>query len=237
MHLDWSRVYRLKVSKKMNNLVQGFTIEKHFIPPEILKTLIDEITASTRQKSQHGIRNVEDKFLSIAQLANSAKILAKAKAILGGKPQLVRAIFFDKNPEKNWLVPWHQDKTVSVNKKQLIDGWGPWSIKDSTHHVQPSEKVLNNMVTFRIHLDDTNADNGCLKVIPKSHEHGVLKQSKIHSIVKDTAYIECEAKAGDMLIIRPLILHASSKAKSPKHRRVIHLEFCSYELPEGMKWK
>ena len=220
----------------MNKLMHGFELVKQFISPEIVQTLIDEITKLNEFKSPHGIRNAEKKFDCIAKLANSENIIAQARTILDEEPQLVRAIFFDKTPEKNWLVSWHQDKTVSVNKKHHIDGWGPWSLKDNTHHVQPSESVLNNMVTFRIHLDDSNADNGCLKVIPNSHHRGVLKQADIDNIVEESEFIECEANAGDMLIMRPLILHASSKAKLPKHRRVIHLEFSGYDLPNDVYW-
>ena len=221
----------------MNKLMHGFELVKQFISPEIVQTLIGEITKLNEFKSPHGIRNAEKKFDCIAKLANSEKIRDQAKTILDEEPQLVRAIFFDKNPEKNWLVSWHQDKTVSVNKRHHIDGWGPWSLKDNTHHVQPSESVLNKMVTFRIHLDDSNANNGCLKVIPNSHNRGVLKQTTIDDIVKRAAFIECEANAGDLLIMRPLILHASSKTISPSHRRVIHLEFSGYELPDGLHWK
>ncbi len=220
----------------MNELDKGFILESQFISQETVNILIDEITTSKGLKPLHGIRNAEKKFECIAKLANSEKIMAKARSILGDKPQLVRAILFDKNPEKNWLVSWHQDKTVSVNKKQHIDDWGPWSLKDNTHHVQPSESVLNNMVTFRIHLDNSNADNGCLKVIPNSHSRGILKQTTIDDIVKKAEFIECEANAGDLLIMRPLILHASSKAKFPTHRRVIHMEFCGYDLPDGICW-
>lgn len=223
--------------QSMSKLKQGFALERQFISSEIIQMLIDEITKSNELRTPHGIRNAEKKFDCIAKLANSENIVAKARSILGEQPQLVRAIFFDKNPEKNWLVSWHQDKTVSVNKKHHIDDWGPWSLKDNTHHVQPSESVLNNMVTFRIHLDDSNADNGCLKVIPNSHASGVLTQLEIDSLVKKAIFVECEANAGDMLIMRPLILHASSKAKLPQHRRVIHMEFSGYELPKGVDWK
>jgi ectoine hydroxylase-related dioxygenase (phytanoyl-CoA dioxygenase family) len=217
--------------------MQGFELVKQFISPEIMKALIEEITTSNEFESPHGIRNAEKKFDGIAKFANSEKVLAQAKSILGEEPQLARAIFFDKTPEKNWLVSWHQDKTVSVNKKQDIDDWGPWSLKDNTHHVQPSESVLNNMVTFRIHLDDSNSDNGCLKVIPNSHICGVLEQREINALVCKSEVIECEAKAGDMIIMRPLILHSSSKASNPSHRRVVHLEFSGYELPEGIFWE
>lgn len=220
----------------MNNLEQGFELVQQFISVAQVQILLNEITATHDQKSIHGLRNAEKKFTCIANLIRSDKVLAKAKAVLGKDPQLVRALLFDKTPDKNWLVAWHQDKTVSVNNKQYIEGWGPWTIKDGTHHVQPSEAVLNDMVTFRIHLDETNAQNGCLKVIPKSHSRGVLKQTDIDETIVQTEFIECEAKAGDMLIMKPLILHASSKAVSPYHRRVIHIEFSGYKLPDGMVW-
>lgn len=221
----------------MNELTLGFKLEKQFMSPETVQRLIDEIPISGSQQSFHGIRNAEKKFECIVELIHSEKILAKARSILGNEPQLVRAMFFDKNPEKNWLVSWHQDKTVSVNKKKHIDGWGPWSLKDNTHHVQPSEYVLNNMITFRIHLDDANVDNGCLKVIPHSHSRGVLTQKEVDDIVKEAKFVECVAQAGDMLIMRPLILHASSKAISPSHRRVIHIEFSGYNLPGDLCWE
>jgi len=222
--------------QSINKLKQGFTFKKKFIKPELVQTLIDEIKSSNELKAPHGIRNAEKKFDGIAKLAHSEKIKTEARAILGEEPQLIRAIIFDKTPEKNWLVSWHQDRTISVNKKQSIDGWGPWSLKDNTHHVQPSESVLNNMVTFRIHLDNSNSGNGCLKVIPNSHNYGVLKQSEINSLINECKHVECEANAGDMLIMRPLLLHASSKAVIPNHRRVIHLEFSHYQLPDGLHW-
>ena len=223
--------------KLTDDLNTGFILEQGFISDEMIKVLIDDITQFSDQKSPYGIRNADKKFASIRQLVQSEKILTKAKSILGKKPQLVRVIFFDKTPDKNWLVAWHQDKTVSVNKKYHINGWGPWSIKDNTHHVQPCESVLNNMVTFRIHLDNTDANNGCLKVMPNSHTNGVLTQVQINTLVNNAEYIECEANAGDMLIMRPLILHASSKAKQPQHRRVIHIEFSSFDLPDGVFWQ
>jgi hypothetical protein len=36
--------------------------------------------------------------------------------------------------------------------------------------------------------------------------------------------------------MRPLLLHASSPAADPRHRRVIHLEFAAEPLPGGLEW-
>jgi hypothetical protein len=129
-------------------LEQGYVIEKGLISTDEVKAIIDEVAASAELQPKHGIRNAEKKFPSIHRLTQSKSIITKAKSILGGKPELVRVIFFDKTPEKNWLVTWHQDKTITLNRKVDIPGWGPWSIKDGNHHVQPDLSVLNSMVTL-----------------------------------------------------------------------------------------
>ena len=36
--------------------------------------------------------------------------------------------------------------------------------------------------------------------------------------------------------MRPLLVHASSSCSKPEPRRVIHLEFASDELPDGLEW-
>ncbi len=160
----------------------------------------------------------------------------KAQEYLCGTPKFVRAILFNKTFNNNWLVTWHQDKTVAVSTKFERDGWGPWSIKDSTNHVQPPIEVLNYMITLRIHLDDIDEKNGCLKVIPKSHMLGILPQDKISEYTKKHEQVSCIGKRGSALVMRPHILHSSSKAINSAQRRVLHVEFSSYKLPEGVAW-
>jgi len=205
-----------------------------FISKEIIHSLIDDIES---KKAEHGLRNAQKKLKSINTLTQSNSIIMLCEKILGKNPKLVRAIYFDKTASKNWLVTWHQDKTICVNKKYNIPNWGPWTIKDNVHHVQPDIQVLNQMLTIRIHLDDADENNGCLKVIPYSHELGFIKQNDIKSIVTNNSIVNCELKAGDALIMRPLTLHSSSKSLIPTaHRRVIHLEFCNYDLPTNLAW-
>jgi ectoine hydroxylase-related dioxygenase (phytanoyl-CoA dioxygenase family) len=107
-----------------------------------------------------------------------------AEKYLTGEPKLVRVILFDKTAANNWLVTWHQDKTVAVSQRHDISGWGPWSIKDGVHHVQPTIDVLNQMVTFRIHLDDSMEEKGCLRLIPKSHTNGIMSHEEIQHYVR-----------------------------------------------------
>lgn len=220
----------------MNIQDNGIEIINNFLPQDIIDEIIREVSLFDATDSKHGIRNAEKKFSSISHLIDSDLIQAKAKDILGSKPMLVRAIFFDKTPKKNWLVTWHQDKTISVNTKSNITGWGPWTVKDGVNHVQPDLSVLNQMITFRLHLDAANENNGCLKVIPNSHQKGIIQQSDISNIVNTEHPYNCIANVGDLVLMRPHILHSSSKSTEPSHRRVVHLEFSNYNLPMGLKW-
>ena len=214
----------------------GVEIKRNYISSLITEAIKTEVNASNEEYPKHGIRGADKKFHTISQLAQSNEFINLASSILGSLPHIVRVIFFDKTPEKNWLVTWHQDKTIALNKKASISGWGPWSVKDDTHHVQPSLEVLNKMVTFRLHLDDANENNGCLKVIPKSHELGILTQQELTKVVNNQEPYLCEVSEGDLVLMKPHILHSSSKSKNPGHRRVVHVEYSNYQLPENFKW-
>lgn len=214
----------------------GFELLLDFISPEIAQSVIGEVDSVLLNSKGGGIRNADKKFHSISELASSEYLLTKAARYLSGKPSLVRAILFDKSPKNNWLVTWHQDKTIAVSAKFDIEGWGPWSLKDRVHHVQPPISVLEDMVTFRIHLDESNEKNGCLKVIPKSHSLGLMAQEEIYRYTEQAQAEIVEAPRLSALAMRPQILHASSKAQEPSRRRILHLEYSSYKLPNGVNW-
>ena len=92
---------------------------------------------------------------------------------------VVKSIYFDKPQASNWYVAYHQDLTISVNKKISLDGFNLWTTKYNQFSVQPPLPVLENVVTIRIHLDDTDENNGALKVIPGSHANGIYRPETI----------------------------------------------------------
>lgn len=220
----------------MNIQEHGIEIRKDFIPGSIINAIKSEIESSEEEYPKHGIRNAEKKFHEINSLANSEAFISLATSILGSSPNIVRVIYFDKTPNKNWLVTWHQDRTVALNTREEIKGWGPWSIKDGANHVQPPLDVLNQMVTFRLHLDDADENNGCLKVIPGSHNMGILSQTELTNVVNLQEPFLCKVKEGDLVLMRPHILHSSSKSSNPGHRRVVHVEYSNFKLPGNLKW-
>ncbi len=220
----------------MQVLEKGYELIEGFLSLDQLEKINSEIKSVSFPARSGGIRNADKKYSSIGELSALESIIKKANLYLSGSASLVRAILFNKTLDNNWLVSWHQDRTVAVSKKFEKQGWGPWSIKDGIHHVQPPLEVLNKMVTFRIHLDDTGIENGCLKVIPKSHEWGILDRNAISEYVQKNKAVICFTKAGSALVMRPHILHASSKATIPSQRRVLHLEYSSFKLPSGVAW-
>ncbi len=155
---------------------------------------------------------------------------------LPDRPIPVRGIYFDKRPETNWLVAWHQDLTFVLKEQTEVAGFGPWSMKEGVPHVQPPVKLLEQMLTVRLHLDDTDAGNGALRVLPGTHRLGRLNADDIQRCRETGDEVLCEAKSGDVLLMRPLLLHASSRSSSPRRRRVLHIEFAGFPLPEPLEW-
>ena len=146
-----------------------------------------------------------------------------------------KAIYFDKPPQANWHVNWHQDVPINVDKKIKLKGYTSWTKKQDIHSVCPPEEILKNIFTIRVHLDDADNKNGALKVIPGSHNKR-LSDTEIQTITNNSVPFICEIPAGGIQLMKPLLLHASSKSINQKRRRVLHLEFTSTELPKGIDW-
>jgi hypothetical protein len=173
---------------------------------------------------------------AIAKLARSQKLTNLVRPHMAAEPFPVRAIFFSKSPQTNWLVSWHQDLTVALGARIEIPGFGPWSVKDGIPHVQPPVALLEQMLTVRLHLDDANQSNGALRVLPGPHRLGRLSADRIQQLRAEEPDFTCEVTAGDALLMRPLLLHASNRSTSNRPRRVLHIEYAAFNLPEGLEW-
>lgn len=146
----------------------------------------------------------------------------------------VKSIYFDKPGNSNWFVAYHQDLTISVDKKTAIEGFGPWTVKQNQFAVQPPLDILKNIYTIRIHLDETNEENGALKIVPKSHLKNIYRPETINWTVEEE--VSCNVPQGGIMIMKPLLLHSSGRTTNSNNRRVIHIEFSDMELPEEIEW-
>ncbi|KOY86720.1 phytanoyl-CoA dioxygenase [bacterium 336/3] len=147
---------------------------------------------------------------------------------------ITKSIYFDKPADSNWFVAYHQDLTISVNQKVDLPDYQGWIQKQNQYSVQPPVNILENNFTIRIHLDDTTSENGALKVIPLSHQKGILRPENFN--FKSEKETVCTVKSGGVMFMKPLILHASNKTTNQARRRVIHIEFSNQILPTPLEW-
>ncbi len=178
----------------------------------------------------HGARNLIRLWPGVVDLARNPRLAGPLLRVLGPGGGLVRGLYFDKPPGDGWALPWHRDTAVAVKAHGRSGQFRKPTVKAGVPHVEAPDDRLRGMVTARIHLDDMDDDNGPLRVRPGSHQ------------VTDgdsRAGVTVRCRAGDVLLMRPLLLHASGHCDRGHrgHRRVVHLEFApDPDLPDGYEW-
>jgi Phytanoyl-CoA dioxygenase (PhyH) len=222
---------------------EGFAVIEDFLDSETVDSLIRELAkaridglGSQRAGQAFGLRNLLNAVAATRDLANSAALRSLINPILGNTARVVRAIYFDKHKNANWKVGWHQDLTIAVREKVGLEGFSAWSIKAGIPHVQPPLSILSNMLTLRVHLDHADETNGALRVLPRTHRHGRLDASQIQHWKENQKVVICSVQRGAVIVMRPLLLHSSLPSLEPEHRRVLHFEYSSVELPGGLQW-
>lgn len=183
-----------------------------------------------------GIRNLFDAVPATASFVASVQLGQLASRVLGGTAKIVRAILFDKNRTTSWRVPWHQDLFVAAAARADAAGFTAWTTKSGVPHARAPREVLERMLTVRIHLDECGPANGPLRVLPATHTAGVFNAGQIARYAAAVDPVTCFVPAGGAVLMRPLLLHASSDSRSPSHRRVLHLELSATPLPAPLRW-
>lgn len=155
---------------------------------------------------------------------------------LGQTAQPVRVILFDKTPEQNWSLAWHQDRTIAVRNRIDIAGFGPWTIKSGIQHVAPPQSLLDRMLTIRVHMDSTDANNAPLLIARGSHRYGRVAEGEVLPLVENSLVHACLADRRDIWLYATPILHASEAARMPRRRRVLQIDYSADGLPDGLEW-
>jgi ectoine hydroxylase-related dioxygenase (phytanoyl-CoA dioxygenase family) len=158
-----------------------------------------------------------------------------ASAALDAPSVPYRATLFDKSPDANWLVVWHQDTALPRREKREAPGWGPWSVKEGIVYAHAPAEALRKVVALHIHLDDSSSDNRPLRILPGTHRQGVLTDDEIQDFTQRISPVDCVAARGGVVAMRPLAIHASSKSANRHSRRVLHIEYTSSEAFEDLQ--
>lgn len=200
--------------------------------------LIDQLDTSNpifrKTDDLFAIRQFIKEVPEIKKLVFNSNLLEIIRNIADGDYFIVKSIYFDKPEKSNWFVPYHQDLTISVNQKKELAGFINWTKKHNQFAVQPNNEILENIFTVRIHLDDTNSENGALKVLDKSHLKSVCRIDEIDFTMEKE--VICNVNSGGIMLMKPLTFHGSNKTTNNKNRRVIHIEFSNKILPDGLQW-
>jgi hypothetical protein len=224
----------------------GFTILRRVYSPDLVQRVLQELAgaldqtpdAEARISSDDGTvyaaRNVLDLWPAATEVWRAAPLPDVLAGVLRPHFGLVRGLFFDKPPARSWALPWHKDRTIAVKDNRVPSRhFAKSTMKAGVPHVEAPPAVLERMLTVRIYLDPMTAFNGPLKVLPGTHRTRQVMPSPTvspHSVLGD---------AGDVLVMRPLLSHASGRSdpETRLHRRVLHLEFAADpHLTDGYEW-
>lgn len=208
---------------------RGFAIIPDVLTTADLAALMTMLRNPDTQRSRAGVRHGM-KFLCVSALARDERLLGLARKVLGDKVLPFKATIFDKSSTANWLVVWHQDTALPLKSRRNMPEWGPWSVKDGVTYAHAPASALSRILALRVHLDDSVADNGPLRVLPSTHACGVLTDEAIHDLSIQIPAVDCPVPKGGVLAMRPLIVHASSKSQSESPRRVLHIEYAETQM-------
>ena len=230
----------MQATAQYDLLRDGFAIyDKIYLPEEIeaIAALISHVSddGSIKQSADiFAVRQFLKQYSAIIPLLFNQRVKDVLHALVGAGYFPVKSIYFNKPATSNWFVAYHQDLSVSVDKKLQLPGFCHWTVKQQQVKVQPPSALLECLLTIRIHLDDTTEGNGALRVIAGTHSKGIIPPSAIADHL--TTETCCRVAAGGIMVMRPLLLHSSARTTNGLPRRVLHIEFANQELPAGLQW-
>lgn len=221
----------------------GFALRRGALTSEQVETLrrllhpaSDPAGLRRRRGAAYAARNLLWECPRIGTVLTRLGLDAIAAEAIGSGAFALNATYFDKTPGANWKVPAHQDLIMPVESEVAEPGYSAWSTKLGVVHVEPPAEVLSKLVALRVHLDDCPATNGALAVVPGSHRHGKLSDAEVTAIPREQ-FMVCEAARGDVLVMKPLLVHRSPPSAAPAHRRVLHIVYATEEPGEILRWK
>jgi ectoine hydroxylase-related dioxygenase (phytanoyl-CoA dioxygenase family) len=215
--------------------MQGFAVVERVFDSREIDSISDAIDRRPLARSRAGARHAM-RHPVIAELSRHTRLLTMVRSVLGPEALPYRATLFDKSPASNWLVVWHQDTALPMQRVEDRPGWGPWSVKAGVIYAHAPAAALNQILALRIHLDDSTQLNGPLRVLPGTHGHGVLSDEDVRLIAHEREPVDCLVARGGVLAMRPLLVHASSKSRSDAPRRVLHVEYAAaMALTDGLE--
>jgi len=206
----------------------GFAIIPNVFRTQKITSLLAQFEQMALPRDRAGSRHLMANP-RVAAFARHDRLVTIAESVLGAGAWPFRATFFDQSSGTNWLVPWHQDTALPLQSRRDTPGWGPWSVKEGITYAHAPTRALKHILALRIHLDDSTEQNGPLRVLPGTHNRGVLSDAEVEQVAKQLSPVACLVPKGGVILMRPLLIHASSKSHTEARRRVLHIEYASHD--------
>ena len=210
----------------MSSADPGFAVHPRVFDRPEMQQVLAALDRADLTRTKAGARHVLA-VPAVRAVASERRLVDLAAHYVGPSPVPFRATLFDKSSAANWLVAWHQDTALPLRRRVEDPAWGPWSTKAGVLYAHAPPAALASVVALRVSLDDSTPTNGPLRVLPESHRYGVLSDEAIARLATDTRPVACLASSGGVVAMRPLTVHASSKATDDRPRRVLHIEYAA----------
>jgi hypothetical protein len=121
-----------------------------------MEALSSVISGCRARRTRAGVRHLMSEP-AVVDFCRDVRLMELASAWLGKSAVPFRATLFDKSPDSNWLIPWHQDTALPVVTRFESPGWGPWSEKAGIAYSHAPAWALERVIALRVHLDPSKA--------------------------------------------------------------------------------
>lgn len=207
---------------------QGFAVVPRYFTPHTLGTLNREYERIERGEASLG--SLFRRSAIVREIAFDVPTLGLAKSIVGEQAMPVAAFFLNKTQDSNWALPWHQNTRVAVDAFFETEGYSGWSNESGIMHVVPPARILEQMLIVRFNMDDSDAANGGLQVLPGTHQDGVLNPEDLAFRTRTIVPVYCDCPAGSVTLMKALTVHRSDPSRTSRNRRILQIEYCGEKL-------
>ncbi|EIJ43151.1 protein involved in biosynthesis of mitomycin antibiotics/polyketide fumonisin [Beggiatoa alba B18LD] len=214
---------------------EGFALIPQIFSAQTCTELLAQIPAI--QATSAGTRSLLS-FAWCADMVQQLREYLKEKQLIDSGAVAIQCTYFEKSLARNWLIAFHQDLSVPVVKRSSHLALQGWSEKEGRLFVQAPCELLAQLLAVRVHLDPCTVADGALRVIPRSHTQGRIPLQSLATHRQTLPEpVLCPAEQGTVLLMRPLLLHASSKSTGQGLRRVLHFLFAPRQPEYGLQWR